>query len=690
MTDVRDQKVDGARYDINADYKEKANDSGSGNENEGKKRLKKKKGGIFRWGAIVPFLILFGLVYAYFYFFLDSHLKKAIEIGGYQVLGVEVNVGDLKTSFTEGSLVIKKIEITDSEKPELNAIEIGLIKFDILWDALLRAKFVVETAKIEEIKIGSARKKPGKVKPPEPKKEGPSFLEKEAEKTKGRLFEELADTGKSNVLGDIVSILSGSSIETQLKSIEEALPSKKKIIEFQNTVQTKRTDWDKKIKQLPQPADIQKLSDRLSKVKTKDFKDINEVQNSIKEADAVFKEADGHYKNIQKTSDEFTADLNLTKNTLGEIEGLIKKDISDLETRFKIPKIEFKDLAKALLMPYVQPYLNKLETYKGYVEKYIPEKYKNKNAKKEEEKLTPHPRAKGISYEFGRPNSYPMFWLKQIKLNSALGASVNQGEITGEIKDITSNQVQIKRPTTILFNGNFPGLEVLGVNFKSTIDYSIEDIIKFDLKINSIAISEKTLIGSADANVKLKKAFSEISVNGVLDDFKNLELRANNTLNKTEYEVSAKEKLIDEILKNSFARLPALTIDANASGVIPRVGLSLNSNLGPELGRALEGEVKKKIDEARKQIETYVQGQIKAERAKLDAKVNEFKSQIESEINKIRSMVDKEKQKAEQQVNAAKKQAEDSGKKAVEDQLKKSLGDDAAKKLEELKKKINF
>ncbi|NJM09721.1 MAG: hypothetical protein HC883_02150 [Bdellovibrionaceae bacterium] len=63
-----------------------------------------------------------------------------IEYVGTQVNGAEVNVGHLNTSFLRASLEIGGIEVTDKNKPERNLVEVGSIKFKMLWDALLRAK----------------------------------------------------------------------------------------------------------------------------------------------------------------------------------------------------------------------------------------------------------------------------------------------------------------------------------------------------------------------------------------------------------------------------------------------------------------------------------------------------------------------------------------------------------------------
>lgn len=135
--------------------------------NTGKPTKDLKKKGILRTEAVVPFLIVVAILYAYFHFFFDMHLKKAIEWGGYQAVGAEVDIAKLETSFFRGTIRLQGIEVTNAEKPSHNSFAIGDIRFGVLWDGLLRAKFVVEEMAVEQIKIDTLRKSPGKVKPPE-------------------------------------------------------------------------------------------------------------------------------------------------------------------------------------------------------------------------------------------------------------------------------------------------------------------------------------------------------------------------------------------------------------------------------------------------------------------------------------------------------------------------------------------
>lgn len=96
-------------------------------------KVKKPKGPI-RMEAVIPFVIVTTLTVLYFTLFFDSHLRKAIEFVGYQVMGAEVNVADLETSFRKGTFRMRGIQVTDSSKPTHNMVVVGDIRFGVLWD----------------------------------------------------------------------------------------------------------------------------------------------------------------------------------------------------------------------------------------------------------------------------------------------------------------------------------------------------------------------------------------------------------------------------------------------------------------------------------------------------------------------------------------------------------------------------
>ena len=95
-----------------------------------------KPTGPIRTGAVVPSLIFLALIYGYFFFFFDGHLRRGIEFAATRIHGAEVDVGSVHTSFLHASFRLNDLEVTDKEHPERNLVQVGEIHFAALWDAL--------------------------------------------------------------------------------------------------------------------------------------------------------------------------------------------------------------------------------------------------------------------------------------------------------------------------------------------------------------------------------------------------------------------------------------------------------------------------------------------------------------------------------------------------------------------------
>lgn len=649
------------------------------------KKPKKAKGPI-RWGAVVPFTVFTLLFVLYMHFFFDGHLRLLAQWGLTQGLGSQVDIARIETSFFNAHMRIKGIEITDAEFPNRNSVSVGEIRYGMGWDALLRAKILVNEAVIEQIEFGKPRKSPGWVKPPEPPPvdDGkPSLAQQEAEKVKNMALEKVESDYQGNVFGDLAAILGGTDANVQLDKLKESLPSKKMAETLDAGIKAKQKAWEERLKTLPKGQDFDQLGARMKAVKTKDFKSPQELEHSLKELDTIFKEADQKIKTVQAAGDDLNKDLKQINDDVKALEAQIKTDIKTLETHFKIPRIDAKALTLAVFKKYLDPYLRRFQTYRALAEKYIPPNVMNRAGNEPDPSLQPRPRSKGVSYEFGRPNSYPLVWVKRTAVSSQAGASQYSGNIKGEILDITTNQVLTGKPTIARLAGDFPAAQVNGFSTQLTVDNrKAESLIELLFGVKSYGLEGRQLVDSSDVKIGFKKAVGSVDVKASLKALRQFQLNMNNAFSGVEYDISAKNQIVDELLKKLFAGVPTVTIDGELAGVFPRINMNVNSNLGPELQKGFEREVNAKIAEARAKIDKYVQEQVGKTKAQIDAEIAKLRSQTDGEIKKLQAQAEAQKKQAQERADQAKKDAESSAKKGVEKEVKKAA--------EDLKKKLGW
>ncbi len=656
------------------------------------KKVKKPKGFI-RWEAVIPFVIFVSISGAYFTLFFDTNLKYVMEKLGYNFLGAEVNIGHLETSFIKAKISIKDLEFTDPATPKNNMLKIGEIKFGVLWDGLLRAKFVIEEMAVEQIEVNAPRKTPGKVKPPEPPPPPPNPNEKnkaleEAKKVSDKALQVIEDKNEDNAIGNLVALLQGSDASTELKKIEDQLQSKKKIKEIETLLNEKRSKWDGLQKDLPKDKEFQAFNQRLAAIKTKDFKSPQELEASVKQFQSLISELDTKYKSVSAALQSVQADIQQLDGEYKVLEKMVQEDTEKIRAQLKIPKLDVSNIIKLVLKDYLKDYIGKYNYYYGLYKKYAPPNLGNK-AKKEENSIKIHPREKGVTYEFAKAKAYPMFWIKKISVSSK--ANNFAGDLAGQILNITSNQDTIAKPTSFDFKGDFPFQKMSGIKLHGEFN-SIGENQKVEVagQIAKMEVEGKTFISSDDLSLSLTKASQNLEFKSSLDHFKKLDMTFDTNFKELQTSIASKTPVVQEIFTNVFKKIDVINVNMSSHGELPNPGLDIQSNLGSLLQKGFEEQLAAKLKEAQEKLQAFINTQFGDEKKKLEAQLNSEKSKIEAELKKIQTTAETEKSKYENKMNTTKKEAENDAKKKLESEVKKSLGDDAGKKLDDLKKKFGW
>ncbi len=638
------------------------------------KTKKPKRKGPIRWEAIVPFAIFVALVYIYFALFFDSHLRKGIEFIGTHANGAEVNIDDVDTSFWGASLQIKNIQVTDVDEPQKNKVQIGEIKWRMIWDALLRGKIAVADAGILEVGIGTPRKTPGRVLP-----KPPPGTQSATEGIREAAVQQLEKKIEGNVIGDIAAILGGTDPNDQLKNIEASIKSTLRIKELQTELQNKEKEWKERLASLPASKDLKDLNERLKGVKVGNFKDPKELQASLKELDTIFKEADAKVKSVESTGKSLNTDVNVYQKSLSDLEAMVKQDIDDLESRLQIPKLDVKSMAMNLFGPML---LTKVKQAKFYMEKgrqYLPPK-KTPEEKAKYDPPKPHERIAGRNYKFGRPNSYPLFWLQKAELSSNPKNSEYSGDVSGTLKNLTDDPPSIGVPTTLTFKGDFPKQDMSGVLGEVVVDHTTErPLEKLTVKVGDFRLKGQSLVDSTDVKLGFADARAASELKVQLQE-ENVEISSRSEFTNVKYDVSAQNKNVQEILTNVINSVPTVTLNGAVTGTWANLDLSLNSNLGVELQKGFEREIQAKITEAKAKVRALVDEKIGAEKEKLMAQYKKIESQLKGQVAA-----------KQDEINKFKGQVDDAKKKATKEQTKKLEGE-AKKGLDKLLKggKLKF
>ncbi len=633
---------------------------------------KPKRKGPIRFEAVIPFTVILILIICYFKFFFDLHLKKAIELGGYYANGAEVDVASLHTSFWDLSFEMTGLEVTDAKRPTKNILKIERIYSNLLWDAILRFKFVVETSGITGIQTYVDRKSPGKVKPPEEKStdKGGGF-----DTVKDKTLDVAKQEFKGNAVGDVAKLADGADLGGTLGNIEGQLKSKAYIEQLSKELEGKDKEWKAKIDSLPKGPEIDNLKKRISSIKI-NTSNFAELQKNLKEIDSIAREANDKVGGIQKIGNELRADIDKYSKAVAEVDALVKEDQKMLQNRLKIPSLDAKDLAKNLFGPMVMEKLAKAEEYMRLARKYMPpKKTAEQKAALEAEKIKPPPRGQGINYQFGRPNSYPMFWVKRTDITSKAAQGGMNGNVQGYITDLTSDPPTVGRPTILDVKGSFPEQKITSAELKLVVDH-VTHVPKesVDFTVNGFPVQGQMLSNSDDVKFGFNDAIGGSAMSLKLQEEK-VDMKLNNAITNINYVAQAKSQHVDDILKGVVKDIPKITLDASATGTWSDLKLGIESNLAYELQKGFERQIQAKIDEAKRKVDEFIEKNIGSKKRELTAQYDKLSNQYlgaadkkKEEINQVTNAAQN---KTEESKKQGQKQGEEQGKKVLEDLTKK-------------------
>lgn len=577
------------------------------------KKIPKKKGPI-RWEAIVPVLIISVIGYAYFTWYFDNHLRRLVEYVGTQANGAEVNVASIRTSFLRASFDLDGLEVTDKERPTHNLVSIQNIHFQYMWDALLRMKFVVDDASINQIQVLSKRRSPGRVLPPSPAT--PSKMESMQQEVLTQLKTEYS----KNMLGDIIALLEGADPKEQLQKIREELKSEKRLNAMIADVQQKQVHWEGEVKRLSDTSKLKEIEKEVNAIKKE--KNVLAQIKSVKALTDLLGDVQKQAKEIQTAGKKLESEVKLVSAYPKEVQSLVKEDLASLKSRFQVPQLDVKDMAMALFAKEFSGYLVKARKYQALAKQYLPEK-------KDREEVVPPPRAVGKSYEFPITVSYPLFWLKRAAISSKGTADSYSGNISGELTNVTTSPRWVKKPTVLDLKGDFPSAKMSGVQARLSADFSGSIARQqVDLKVAAFAIPEKMFSESEKLRFGVQSATGSSHLTAALQDG-SVSMKWISTITQPKWVVETSNKIAREILSGVVDSMPAITIDGTATGPWNNLDLRLNSNLGTELSRGLQEQVGRKIAEAEGKIQSLIDEKIKGSQQKLMSQLNANNSMLE-------------------------------------------------------------
>ena len=597
-----------------------------------KKKKPKKRKGLFR-KSWLPLIILIGGGAAYGILLFDAHMKMALEKVGAIVNGAEVNVGRFETSFRGGWLEIEGVQVTDAALPTHNKLALDLLRFRFSWDALLRAKVLVEESSLEGISMGSLRDEPGFVVPPEDGEAATAEPETEARDDGPGFVEKLRKLAEfDRIIADAKNI-----DYKELPSIKEAMALKEEL-------SGKQTEWQGLLEGLPGKADLDRDKKTIAGL-SKGIKNPKQVKERVAAAKKIISANQDAIKKVGDNTKQFKNELKAYQDRVAGLGGNTDRDQEYVLGKLNLPELEFDQVGEELLGPELFAKVKEVQKYIDMARKHMGTGSGDATAPAEAGPKRAL-RLAGQTYDFGQNNGYPLFWLKTMSISSKETASGFSGNLQGSLINATTSPRAVGSPTILDVAGSFAKKQLHDVAFRVVIDHLEVPTEEVTLGVGRMVLEPKTFADSKQLRLAVREGSGAIHLQGkMLQD--SAKIVADAKFSQLDYDIGSSSARVSKVLTSVLQSIPVVTFEAVGEGPLSALQWTIKSNLSKALKDGINQELKAELDRLKAEI-----------RAKIDAKIAEARAQVDQKIAEVRSKVQGQLDAKKQQLEAVKGQAE--------------------------------
>ncbi len=608
---------------------------------EEKEINKEKSKGPIRTSAVVPFLIVVFLVGIYLFFFLDNNIKSALEWTGMRMVGAEVNVEAVDIDLLAPSLRVVGVQVTNPDRPASNAVEFAELRFGLLWDGLLRGKFVVEDATVSDLMFGTRRKKKGRLreKKADDGKTEPGRLAGIIDWTSSafsnQVSREASQRMGGTVLEDAAQILGASESSESFEDMKTEFKSFSAIDEFESELNNKEEKWAKRVEEVSEKIKGDDIKERLEKIKEAEYKTPAQIKEGMKKLKSIKKEVDQRLDLVKNSRQEIKSEINNLKKKTSEIKEIVNRDRKKIADRFSLPDLEVSGLSEDLLVGMVNQKFGWFEDAFKMAREYMPAK-KGKEKTKKKQEPAPVPRHEGRDYSFPLSGAYPSFWLRRAEI-SLRAEEGRRG--SGQLKDITSYPPAVGQPAKIVFEGDFPDRNLNGVELKVVMDHvDVPVTDSLELKVSDYLLEKMIFSNSDNLVFGLNKGTGEVLFSAQKEaEMTSAQLQLG--IKDIDYEIRASSPRLQKMLENSTRDISSISVRATGKDVGEGMEWEINSDLGERLSRSLKKQLSAEIKKARENLQKRFQEKVDARLGNLEGKLNSFSGRLTDRFEGLNNKV---------------------------------------------------
>lgn len=606
---------------------------------------------VFRWGGLVPFVLIFGGLWLGGYLFADTIARHLLQSNLTRIQGAQVDVESASVAWQPFGVVADGLAFTDRGKPEQNAFDIERVSVQMDGLALLTGKVVFESLAVDGLRFNTPRDRPGRVveRTPRPQREGPSAAQR------------VADTVDLPSPGEALS--RHGPLRLQERAQEAAASRDEAVAQ----VQARQSE-------LPSEQRLEEHRERLQRLQDQSFNSLDAVRNARTEIESLTRDVTRDRQSINEFIDTVESSQADIRAALRAVANAPAEDIADILATYNLSPDGQVALAGLLLGEQWADWIVDAQSWYATAEPWIQRLIEHRSSRVERD-----PGVTGYYVLFPEESPVPRFWMKEARIN----AYTEEGDWLGRLSNLSSNAALINRPAELRVNSTR-----LDAADEARIDVVWDrregNRLSLDTDVSNWRVSGWQ-VQDDELPIGLSSANTQLSVDAVYD--RGWQGAMDWAFTDSQFGMPQSWGS-GHLLRQALSAVNQFDVraDLSGSGIIPRTRWS--SNLDNRVGDAVRASVDAQVDaweaELRaelRQRQEALEAPVRAELARLDDQRRTWearKDSLEQEVLDTLSALDQrladQRRSIEQRLEQERRDAERRAREELENRARDAFG----------------
>lgn len=592
-----------------------------------------------RWSGLAGFVVVFGLIVAFFMLAAGPLIKSSIEYFGSELAGAKVSVDDVSLQFSPFGIELQQLQVADADKPMENLLQFDQAVAELELAPLLLGKSIVRELSVDNLQFNTPRTESG-------------ALEKVAEE---EAVDEEAETQAEEPsiakLPSVDEILARESLKTEQagRDVQQAFDSRKQQVEQATAA-------------VPDAEALARYQRELEVLTSSDIKSLDDFNQRKKKLDQLKKQFKQDKKAVVAAKQAISDARRDLSEKLSALKAAPGQDLESIQNKYQFNASGATNVSALLFGEEAGQWAEKTLYWYEKIKPYLASDG-SESGEAEVEEIEPQ-RGAGRFIHFPSNDPWPEFLIRKAHLS----APMLGGQMLIEATDVTHQQAVLGRPTLVVIQGEaLTDIQELAI--EATLDHRQapgKDSVTLDMKDWNL---KGVNLGVAGAEIES----ALVQVQGLaLVSGDQLQAKADAQLGQTQFAGQGKTQFAKEMLR-ALASIDQFTIESSATGELTSPEVKFGSDLDRKLNKAFKQRLKQK------------QGELEAKlQSRLDDKMQSYLGDYADDLKALNQLDGSLDEKTEQLTQMAEKQLDD-----YQAQQKAKADKELKKQEKELENKLN-